>query len=101
MADYSAFPLWIEEGPGHGNIDPRTLGVSASLVTALRDWAAEYDGILNLDDPASSGFRDVATELTFVANGRELAKRLAHELRGRFKVKFFHASRLGDFELEE
>lgn len=99
MADYFASPLWIEgDGVASRNVNPSTLGISESLATELMAWADEYTGTLNSDDPSASGFADVATELAFVAKGRELADRLQAELRQSTRVDFFHFGRAGRFD---
>jgi hypothetical protein len=48
----------------------------------------DYDATLVLDDPASSGFPDAASEDAFAERGAELARRLAAELAGRFRMEY-------------
>lgn len=87
MADYDCFPLWTHGGPGTVNLDPATLPITPELAAALLRWADEYDGTLDRDDPASSGFPDPAVENAFYERGAVLARRLAGEL-GRQVVYF-------------
>jgi hypothetical protein len=78
MADYYCWPLWEEEDPY--NIDPASLPMSQELRDRLMQWASTYDGILNQDDPASSGFasRELAEEFGY--EGVRLLLRLKDEL---------------------
>ena len=95
MADYECHPLWLS-GPQAGDIapdDPR-LGLSSKLAERLSDWADEYDGILCVDDPVSSGFSSPETELAFYRVGEELAVLLAQEL-GRTWTVTYRDGRIG------
>jgi len=86
MADYQCFPLW-EASPGAvGNIDPKDLPISSSLQQELMAWAAKFDATLNMDDPASSGFKSELEADEFRMNGEALAQRLRKELGSSYAV---------------
>ncbi len=81
MPDYQCFPLWWGDGEVEmGGIDPRDLGLSDGLVAALDTWVAAFDGLLNRDDPARSGFATPAAEPAFRKTGEILRGRLQAEL---------------------
>lgn len=80
MADYQCYPLWEASRGKVGNIDLNSLPISESLRKQLLDWADVYDGTLNLDDPAISGFENVDTVEAFKAQGMRLADQLREEL---------------------
>ncbi|GAA1942845.1 hypothetical protein [Kitasatospora viridis] len=90
LADYQCHPLWLVH-PDAGDLSPEdpSLGLSADLAGRLADWAAEYDAILDWDDPASSAFAEPEAEEAFYALGRTLAERLAEELGGGWRVTYF------------
>ncbi|MBQ1075425.1 hypothetical protein KBX06_19970 [Micromonospora sp. C31] len=89
MADYECYPTWLTGSAGVDNVDPAELSISDGLASALLQWAQTYDGTLDRDDPASSGFPDAGQEADFYAAGHELARRLAAELSGRCPVEYF------------
>nr|WP_199041925.1 hypothetical protein [Dyella sp. ASV24] len=87
MADYQCFPLW-EASPGVvGNIDPEDLPISLKLKSELLEWASKYDQTLDDDYPPDSGFETPAEEEAFKEQGRQLAKKLKHDLGNQFEVK--------------
>lgn len=80
MADYQCFPLW-EASPGEvGNVNPASLPISSVLQSQLMDWADVYDGTLNLENPACSGFMDTNAKAVFNMQGIRLADQLRNEL---------------------
>lgn len=86
MADYGCFPLW-EASPGEvGNVDPRSLPISDQLKERLYNWAESYDAILNMADPASSGFKNKDEEKMFVNDGMIIFRDLSEELEGYAKI---------------
>src|SRR5687767_2429248 len=87
MEDYHCWPIW-EDGDV-GNVDPRTLPISAALQERLMAWACEYDAILNQEDPASSGFPSETAEAHFEAEGRTLATALQEELGETVAVRYW------------
>ena len=89
MTEYGCFPLW-KAGGEIGNVDPNELTLSNALQTDLRQWADLYDGILNHEDPSSSGFACRETEEAFEAKGHRLWRRLQAELGIEYKVVFFN-----------
>jgi hypothetical protein len=93
MPDYQSYPTW-QPGAGEYNVDPETLPISQELAGELNAWADDYDATLVADDPASSGFPDVASETAFAERGDRLARRLAAELAGRYRVEY-HDVRTG------
>lgn len=93
MPDYQSYPTW-RPGTDEYNVDPEKLPISKELADGLNAWGDEYDATLNLDDPASSGFPDKASENAFAERGADLARRLAAELTGRYRVEY-HDIRTG------
>lgn len=89
MADYQCYPLWYtdiffcDDGP---NINPNKLNISEQLKIDLKDWASLYDGTLNMEDPASSGFISIEKENEFKKKGTILSNRLQQELGQGYKV---------------
>ncbi|MEU6241000.1 hypothetical protein [Streptomyces sp. NPDC047024] len=89
MADYYSYPLWLPgESDNVSPTDPR-LGISPGLSERLNEWAAEYDGILCMEDPASSGFESPEAEWRFGETGEALARAVAQELGGGWDVTYF------------
>ena len=80
MADYQCHPLWDLSPGKYGDLDPASLPISKDLQQCLLEWAAKFDAILNMADPASSGFESPAAEEAFKREGYELAERLRTEL---------------------
>ncbi|MDI2111774.1 hypothetical protein [Commensalibacter nepenthis] len=88
MTDYFCYPLWINDDDDSGNIDPDTLPISDALKKELMDWSDEYDGILNMDDPASSGFKSSEDKAAFIQEGYRLYERLQVELGSDYEVEY-------------
>ena len=86
MPDYGCFPLWEASPEATGNINPDTLPLSASLRSALADWAEQYDATLNADDPLQSGFSSAAEEAAFEQTGQSLLAMLQNELGQEYEV---------------
>jgi len=86
MPDYGCFPLWEDSPEAAGNINPDTLSLSASLKSALADWAMQYDATLNSDDPLQSGFSSEAEEAAFEQAGQDLLAMLKNELGEEYEV---------------
>jgi hypothetical protein len=97
MPDYQSYPTW-QPGADEYNVDPEQLPISKDLANELNTWGDEYDATLVLDDPVSSGFPDEASENGFAERGAELARRLAAELAGRYRVEY-HDIRTGQREI--
>ena len=78
----------LKASPGVvGNIDPDDLPISERLRQDLAQWAEWYDSMLNLSNPAESGFPDDSAKEEFKRKGLELAERLRDELGDRFVVE--------------
>ena len=86
MADYDCFPLWGVAADDIGDIDPSSLPISKELTEDLLGWADGYDGILNRDDPAASGFSSPKAKQKFERTGSALAVRLREELGDQYVV---------------
>jgi hypothetical protein len=86
MADYFCFPLWEVSTEVFGDIDPNTLPISEKLQNQLMQWAAVYDGILNMEDPASTDFKSEDDRRAFEEEGYRLAQALQTELGENFEV---------------
>jgi hypothetical protein len=86
MPDYGCFPLWEASPQAVGNINPDTLPISASLKSALADWAARYDATLDSNDPLQSGFPAEEDEISFEQTGRNILAMLQDELGSEFRI---------------
>jgi hypothetical protein len=89
MTDYDAFPLWELFEDGVRNVSPDELPLSGELRAALVSWAAAYDGTLDPDDPALSGFASPAEEDAFEAEGRRLCQELQAQLGPAYQVVYY------------
>ncbi len=89
MADYCSWPLWVVGPTGPGNVDPGTLPLSPELRADLDAWAARFDAILDQDHPRDSAFASGEDEQDFVWTGRQLASRVAEELKGEYRVCYY------------
>ncbi len=87
MTDYGCFPIWRVDD--NANVDPGTLPITKDLRSSLAKWAEWYDGILNQEDPARSGFANKEEEQAFEAEGRRLFQELQIQLGGSCKVVYF------------
>jgi hypothetical protein len=90
LADYECYPTWMR-GSVTTNVDPQDLSLSAGLAQQLVAWAHAYDDTLNRDDPTASGFANAEAEAAFHARGEALARQLAREASGRYRVEYFDA----------
>jgi len=88
MTDYHCFPLW-ETSPDFGEVDPRSLPLSEALIERLDAWKAVYDSILNIDDPAKTGFESDEAEVAFEKQGVDLWLELRSELGSAYTVSYF------------
>lgn len=86
MPDFGCFPLWEASSHAVGNIDPKTLPLSTSLVSELENWTAQFDATLNSDDPLESGFTSSEDERDFADAGYQLCIKLQRELGTDFEV---------------
>ncbi len=87
--EYLCYPLWlIHADGGTDNPAPGDLGLPPDLVADLDAWAADYDAIFPPDDPGSAAFASPTAEIDFYDRGRELARRTARALAGRYRVTF-------------
>ncbi|TBX37470.1 hypothetical protein [Rahnella] len=86
MADYQCHPLWNISTEDHGDISPEEFPISSELKYRLREWAERYDAILNIDDPASSGFESKEEEKQFIDDGHKLARLLQEELGDSYNI---------------
>ena len=87
MADYFASPLW-EYVPGSMcNIHPDALPISSQLKSKLHDWAATYDGLLDLSSSEAPGFKSRQDRQKFNEIGNQLGVQLRQELGKSFEVK--------------
>lgn len=86
MADYQCHPLWDVSPENYGDISPEGLLITSELKDRLREWAERYDAILNINDPASSGFRNEEEEKRFIDDGYKLARLLQDELGDFYKI---------------
>ena len=87
LPDYGSYPTW-QPGTDEYNIDPEKLPISQDLANELNVWGDEYDATLVQDDPISSGFPEEASKNAFAERGARLARRLAAELAGHYRVEY-------------
>ena len=66
-----------------------SLGLSAQLDAAIKDWDLEYRATYVREDPISSGFPDEAGEQAFNARGRDLAALTASALGPGWSVQYY------------
>ena len=85
MADYGCWPLWHGDDGEVGNIDPRSLPLSKTLIKDLLDWAAKLDNSLDWDDPANTEWPE-GFLAEFDGQRRTLAERLQAELGSSYEV---------------
>jgi hypothetical protein len=89
MADYICYPLWEMDPSDSYEIDPRSLPLRQETILRLDHWADIYDGILNMDDPASSGFKTEKDEEDWIQEGVLLWKLLQQELGTDYQVYYY------------
>jgi hypothetical protein len=84
MADYCAFPVWLDAPAPFGAAMTRgEIGISTALTDALQMWNDEYDST------ALNERRWSTLQNDWNARGKELAKRLAAELGTGWSVVYF------------
>jgi hypothetical protein len=88
MAEYGCQVLWWDGGDQVGPIEPDDLPLSDQLKSRLLAWGQAYDAILNMDDPASSGFPSPQAQAAFTAEGQELLELLKQELGNGYAVRY-------------
>lgn len=86
MADYECFPLWGTALDDLGDISPEELPISQELKNSLYEWAERFNAILNIEDPASSGFKNEEEEKLFIDDGYKLAQCLRNELGSEYEI---------------
>lgn len=84
MPDWGAGPLWVADGgvsePYDAEEITEVLPLSAGLRADIAAWDERFQATLDQDDPRNSGtFPTPEDEATFVAEGRELARRVQAE----------------------
>ena len=89
MPDYECYPLWGLDSNNIGDIDPKNLSLSKSLIEDLTQWSSNYDLLLNWDNPAESGFKSQESKQKFEEIGVNLWQRLQEELYPKYKVYYF------------
>ncbi|MDY6938915.1 MAG: hypothetical protein SWY16_14740 [Cyanobacteriota bacterium] len=97
MTDYWCYPLW--DCDNGGDLNPEDLEISKNLKQDLKEWAETFDNILDLDDPANSGFKSIQEEEEFERRGLELWEHKKNELGDEYCVQYFSQTQhkvLGD-----
>ncbi len=90
IPDYGCHPLWRSAGSDKaGDINPQTLPLKPETIARLEKWAAVFDGLLNEDDPASSGFPSDKERSAFDGEGIQLWLELRKELSPEYEVLYF------------
>ncbi|HEC1651981.1 TPA: hypothetical protein R1156_003968 [Yersinia enterocolitica] len=90
MADYQCHPLWDVSPEDYRDISPEELPISSELKYRLREWAERYDAILNINDPASSGFESKEEEKQFIEDGHKLVRLLQEELGDSYNITYHY-----------
>jgi hypothetical protein len=62
--------------------------LSSDLVASIAQWDERYQATLNEDYPPDSGFPSPADQERFVADGRELARRIKAEVPSTVRVQY-------------
>jgi hypothetical protein len=89
MPDYRCSPLWVYQGGEFlDNPDPDELPVTGELKAALQIWAASYEGTLDPEDPARSGFTTPADRDAFDVEGQRLWRELQAQLGPDYEVLY-------------
>ena len=81
--DYAADPVWDDTGM----VDLDSLRVSDALVTALRQWAREWEALMGVE-VARYEIADAAAHDTWQRQGRQLSHRLQSELGATYSVEY-------------
>jgi hypothetical protein len=89
LTDYECHPLWEEFSDGIANIAPSSLPISKDLTTNLDAWSDVFDGTLNQEDPASSGFSSDEALIEFNLEGERLSQCLKRELGESYSISYF------------
>jgi hypothetical protein len=87
--DYFCYPIWHDDGANtekFGDIDPRSLPISAELAEDLIKWAQWFDKDLDMNDPENSRGMSPDEKAAFTAEGERLLDCLRHELGPDFRV---------------
>lgn len=85
--EYECYPTWIDED-GLENIDPAALEIPADLAARIDAWDERYQATYNPEDPASSGFSDVAEAAAFMKEGKGLCRELEDAVAGVYVVEY-------------
>lgn len=86
QVEWGTGPLWVSRGADDfpDSYDTEEIGDIVPLSDGLRReiaaWGDRFQVTLNQDYPPDSGFAAPAEEATFIAEGRELARRMKAEL---------------------
>ena len=89
MADYQSWPLWWSGNEGSGNIEPKSLPISAETVERLNRWSNVFDTQLNLDDPSTIQPLQGIRLNRFESEGIALWQKLREELSDAYEVVYF------------
>ena len=88
MPEYGSFPIWRCNDIRYV-VEPEELPISESLKQALQEWANVYDNTIDMNDPASAGFKSNMEMEIFEKIGLELWKQLKTELGDGYIIKYF------------
>lgn len=81
-SEWGARPTWVINADGDlDDVAPAMLGLSADLAVDIEAWDGEFQALYNPDDPGSSAdFGSNDGQSSWIARGKELSERIAHEL---------------------
>lgn len=89
--EYGTWPLWIQKSKSDINepVDPNDLPISQALIEDIESWDDRYQATLDRNYPPDS----ISLGDAFEAEGKELAKRLALELKDEYCVTYRHENK--------
>ena len=90
MTDWSAFPLWWDEGENCADFDPHKLPLSEELLDRLAKWANMYEQQMNYNDSYDeSRFFNKQEAQAFEQEGMQLWSALRRELGPSYEISYY------------
>ncbi|GAB4213974.1 MAG: hypothetical protein OHK0012_11100 [Synechococcales cyanobacterium] len=84
--DYDCPPIWDEYAADY--LEPSDLPLTASLISRMNAWQAEFDALLDTEDGRRSGFKSKSARVKFDLRGMRLARFLQTELGAEYEVYY-------------
>jgi hypothetical protein len=82
--DWGCYPVWDIDDTG--DFDPEDLPLSGETLERIQVWKANFNAMLNWDDPASTPPTSPEVEKAFQQEGLLLWKQLQHELGSNYEI---------------